>query len=264
MGDISAPATSARDLRRAPNAGDSAASSRAAKPKDSGPGGRTRMSGAFWPGSELGKAGSLSDMGAFVASKSVASSYVSGVVALARLGRDSEHAVSPCSLRFEKTLVGALHQIGRALVRLFQHGDTDADRHPDLVVLKNEAVLLDLLANALGERRGPGQISLRQNDGELLAAIAREDLVAANAALHHPRQLLQDEVAGQVAVDVVDFLEMVEVEHEKAELSRVTARTEDLALEGLVQVPLVVHLRETIDDGHAIDLFVVLALDVGA
>ena len=50
----------------------------------------------------------------------------------------------------------------------------------------------------------------------------------------------------------------------KRELALVAARADDLALEGLEQVALVVDLRETIDDGHPVDLFVVLRLDVGA
>ena len=42
---MSVPATSARASLRAPNAGDSERSSRAAQPIDIGPGGRTRISG---------------------------------------------------------------------------------------------------------------------------------------------------------------------------------------------------------------------------
>ena len=82
--------------------------------------------------------------------------------------------------------------------------------------------------------------------------------------LHDARELLQHEVAGQVAVHVVDALEVVDVEHEDREVALVAAAADDLALERLVEVALVVDLRETIDDGHPVDLFVVLRLDVGA
>src|SRR6187399_1405330 len=62
MGAISAPATSARADLRAPNAGDSDRSRRAAHPTDIGPGGRTRIIGGALPASEL-KGGGTSLIG---------------------------------------------------------------------------------------------------------------------------------------------------------------------------------------------------------
>ena len=138
----------------------------------------------------------------------------------------------------------------------------DRDGHADGLALEDEAALLDLLAQPLGQRARPLEVGLRQDDGELLAAVAREHLVAADALLDEARHLLEDVVAGEVAVDVVDLLEVVDVEHEEAEIALVTPRAHDLLLERLEQVPLHVHLRETIDDGHPVDLFVVLRLDV--
>src|SRR5262249_26128952 len=96
------------------------------------------------------------------------------------------------------------------------------------------------------------------------AAVAREHFVPPDATLNDARQLLQNEIARQMAVHVVDLLEMVEVEHQKTELAGMSPRAENLAFERLVEVTLVMDLRETIDDGHPVDLFVVLALDVGA
>ena len=62
MGAISVPATSARACLRAPKAGDSDRSRRAAHPIDIGPGGRTRIMGAALPASEL-KGGGTSLIG---------------------------------------------------------------------------------------------------------------------------------------------------------------------------------------------------------
>src|SRR6185369_11900846 len=109
----------------------------------------------------------------------------------------SADAVAAGALLLEQTFVGALDEIGGRLVTFFEGGDADADRDPDLIVLEHEAVLLDLLADAVGERRRAGEIGLGQDDGELFAAVAREDLVAADAPLHHARELLQHEVAGE-------------------------------------------------------------------
>ena len=147
-------------------------------------------------------------------------------------------------------------------VLLAQHGHADRDRHVDGLVLEHEAARLDLLAQPVGERPRPLEVRLRQHDGELLAAVAREHLVATDARLDDARELLQHEVAGEVAVDVVDLLEVVDVEHDERQVARVAARADDLLLERLEQVALHVRLRETIDDGHPVDFFVVLRLDV--
>src|SRR5262249_53859749 len=82
--------------------------------------------------------------------------------------------------------------------------------------------------------------------------------------LDDPRELLQYEVTGKVAVVVVDLLEVIDIEHDEREISHVPARANDLLFEGLEQVALHMRLRETVDDGHPIDFFVVLRLDVGA
>ena len=49
-----------------------------------------------------------------------------------------------------------------------------------------------------------GAVDLGQHDGELLAAVARQDVLAPDLALDHRRQLLEHVVAGEVAVAVVD------------------------------------------------------------
>src|SRR5262249_54871279 len=139
-----------------------------------------------------------------------------------------------------------------------------ADRDADGVRLEHEEVLAHLLAEGLGEGDSAFERRLGQDDGELLAAVAGEDLVATDARLDDARELLEHEVAREVAVHVVDALEVVDVEEEDREVALVPAAADDLALERLVEVPLVVDLRETIHDGHAVDLFVILRLDVGA
>jgi hypothetical protein len=65
-----------------------------------------------------------------------------------------------------------------------------------------------------------------------------------------------------VTMHVVDAFEVVDIEHQNAEFAFVSSTAHDLAVESFVQVPLVVDLRETIDDGHSIDFFVVLRFDV--
>ena len=71
-------------------------------------------------------------------------------------------------------------------------------------------------------------------------------------------------VAGEVAVGVVDLLEVVDVEHDQRQRPPVALRARDLALEQLVEEPLVVDAGQAVEDRQAVDLLVVGALDVGA
>src|SRR5688572_23252888 len=65
-------------------------------------------------------------------------------------------------------------------------------------------------------------------------------------------------------VAVVHVLEVIDVEHQAAELAIVAAGAHDVAFESFLQVALVVDLRQAIDDGHTVDLFVVLGFCIGA
>ena len=83
----------------------------------------------------------------------------------------------------------------------------------------------DRLAGVLGRGGAPlaldvagGAVGVVPEDhGELVAADAADDIVAAAAAPHQDRRLAQDLVAGQVAVDVVVVLEIVDVEDEQGD-----------------------------------------------
>ena len=71
---------------------------------------------------------------------------------------------------------------------------------------------------------------------ELVAAVARGDVVGADAAAQRGADAAQDLVAGQVAVLLVDALEVVEVDqHQRGRLGGAAGRAADLAPELLVQ-----------------------------
>src|SRR6185369_3092830 len=93
---------------------------------------------------------------------------------------------------------------------------------------------------------------------------AREHVFSAELPADDHGELFQDRVAGEVAVGVVLLLEIVDVEKHERKIAVVAAAARDLALERLVEVALVVDLRETIERHHSIDLFVVRRLDVVA
>ena len=70
---------------------------------------------------------------------------------------------------------------------------------------------------AVGNRQGIGAGHAVQQHHEFLAADAANSIVAAAAAIQHLRHVAQRGIALQVAVRVVDALEMVDVEHDQGE-----------------------------------------------
>src|SRR5678816_493404 len=68
--------------------------------------------------------------------------------------------------------------------------------------------------------QGRIETAVRQQDAELLTAQSPEDVVCAHVYLEHGDGALQHDVAGDVAVRVVDGLEVVEVDQDDAGLAR--------------------------------------------
>ena len=71
-------------------------------------------------------------------------------------------------------------------------------------------------AHALGQVVGALEVGARENDGQLLAAVAGGLVDLARGLAQHAGHLAQHEVALLVAVGVVDVLEVVEVEQDEA------------------------------------------------
>ena len=142
--------------------------------------------------------------------------------------------------------------------------DADRDGDRELVALVLERLVGDEPADLLAERARAGDVGLGQDRGELLAAVAREQLLATDAAEQPARHLAQHVVAGEVAVLVVDRLEVIDVEHQQRQRPAVARAARDLALEELEEVALVVGAGQGVHDRHLVDLFVVARLDAGA
>lgn len=73
----------------------------------------------------------------------------------------------------------------------------------------------DGLANSLGGELALLDGRVRENHGELLAAIATRQVSGADDPAQRAPDRAQDPVAGRVAVDVVKLLEVVDVEHDQ-------------------------------------------------
>ena len=88
-------------------------------------------------------------------------------------------------------------------------------------------MLLDTLAQSLGEYLGSIDGGFGEDHHELLAAVARDDVDGAHVAAHLHPHLPQDVVANQVAVLIVDPLEVIDVHHEHRQLLMKPARAID-------------------------------------
>ena len=120
------------------------------------------------------------------------------------------------ALRRVHRRVGAGDQLGVAAA-VGVHGDADRARDHDLAAL-GLVRLREALDQAVGD---VGDALLRRHvaeqEQELVAADAGDDVLAARHRLQALADLLEDEVADRVAVGVVDRLEAVEVDEQQGE-----------------------------------------------
>jgi hypothetical protein len=88
-----------------------------------------------------------------------------------------------------------------------------------------------------GHHRRPCGVGVGQDDGQLLAAIARHDVGAAHhALLHGPRHGLQADVTLRVAVAVVELLEMIDIDHQHPQRMLAPERTGARVCQALLEV----------------------------
>ena len=70
-------------------------------------------------------------------------------------------------------------------------------------------------ANSICHDLAKGDVARRQNDSEFLTAITCHSVHGSHTIRQASGNHLQDLVAGQMAMRVIDFLEMVDVQHEQ-------------------------------------------------
>src|SRR5882724_9784249 len=143
-------------------------------------------------------------------------------------------------------------------------GHAGAEGHWNPCTVVDELVTLaeapELVATVQGILPG----SLRENKAQLFSTVASQALFAPGSRTEDGAELAKHEVTTEVAVLVVDLLEMVDVQQEDGEWPAVSGRTRHLALEELHQVALVVQQRKSIRDGEPVDGLVVLRLHLAA
>src|SRR5688500_16562616 len=97
----------------------------------------------------------------------------------------------------------------------------------DVAVLGTEDVCFHKATQVFGDVYRFLSESLGQDGTELLTAIATQLVVRPQPFLQNARKPTQHYVAAQMAIRVVDFLEVIDVEHQQRQFSTMTLRPRD-------------------------------------
>lgn len=172
------------------------------------------------------------------------------------------HAIAARLLGDVELLVGVGQELlGAAEDRPVGMGHADADGERNLqTTVPTEGSLFHPPPDALGHHAGVVGLRLAEDDGELLAADARKQIVHSNGRLHPPAEFLQAFVPDQMAVQVVDALEMIHVQQQHGDRPRVPDAPAQLAAKAVVEVPAVGDIGETVAGHHLVHRLVVLRL----
>ena len=120
--------------------------------------------------------------------------------------------------------------------------DRDPDRHRRrqrfLDRVDGDPLFPDRFANALGQGERIDELGVGQKQDELLTSETRRHVVDPEVATEHVSDSLQDRIAGQMTVRVVDLTQQIEVDHQQGK--------GPLGAEGLLEL-LVQHGAEVAD-----------------
>ena len=98
------------------------------------------------------------------------------------------------------------------------------------------------------------RVGARQQDGEFVAAIAREQILRPESGRDPAGGLSQDGVADEVSVDVVQRLELVDVDHQQRHRRRIPCGARELPLERRIEPEPVAQPRQAVDGGERLEL----------
>jgi hypothetical protein len=137
-------------------------------------------------------------------------------------------------------LAGPADQVGR-LLAVSRVGDhAYADRHFQRLAVEAVAVPLHCPAHPLGQVVGLRPVCAGQQAHELLAPEAGHQVTGPDAPRQHPRHFLDDVVACQVAILVVDVAQVVQIHQEQGGRPPHPAGPGKLLRQGLLKVAVVV------------------------
>ena len=158
-----------------------------------------------------------------------------------------------------------VHELALAVMERFPKGGTFLDAAlsyvpegswPDLAKRA-----LNRLEESLGDNEGIGETGVGEDDGELVTAVACRDIRFADAVSDMPCHVEEYGVSGSVSMLVVDLFEVVQVDHNKGQVSTVAAAAGDFLVQFVVKGVVVDETGHAIGPGLVVDFFV--EFDIG-
>jgi hypothetical protein len=137
-------------------------------------------------------------------------------------------------------------------------GDADADGDGQRNGAAGHLAGGDGAANRLGQRGGDGAGGVGEDDAHFLTAVAGGHVVGTNGVFEEVAHVLQNGVAGRVAVAVVDALELVDVHHEQTERLAGLGAGLEFAGDGFFEAGAIVQAGELVGGGLDLELLVLL------
>ena len=98
-----------------------------------------------------------------------------------------------------------------------QGGEADADGQLQFLAVVGITLLFDMLTNFLGDHQTGLTVGVLEQHDELFATPAADDVGVSQATLQIPRETDQHLIAGQVAVGVVQNLEMIQIQQHRGQ-----------------------------------------------
>ena len=163
-------------------------------------------------------------------------------------------AVAALRLGFVEGAVGALDDFVGEHSAAVGRGGADTDGHADVLSRNGRQHLFHLEANPLGDTGRAAVPGFGQNDHELVAAVAASHVRPAQDLLQPLADRGQDAVAAQVAMAIVDPLEVVDVEEHERDRVAGAARAGELHVEDLDAVRAVVTPGQRVLDAVVTDV----------
>ena len=131
--------------------------------------------------------------------------------------------------------IGMAHQLLSGLAMVGKNGDADAGRDEDFVVVQLER-LVQSIEHLVGHPAGVVAIGdVRENQGELVAAMPGQRIALAQAHLQARGDFLQQQVAVEVAEGIIDDLEAIEIDEQHRQFAAIPFRLHDRQAETVAE-----------------------------
>jgi hypothetical protein len=127
--------------------------------------------------------------------------------------RTSADPVSSTSLRFVQSFIGVIQDFEHGCVTAL-FGDSRTESHGDADTIELERGLRANLPQLFGACQRCDTSSFRQHDAEFLSTISCQTLFASYTKSQKVREFAQNEVTCEMAIAVIDDLEVIDVEED--------------------------------------------------